>query len=534
MLGEVTWPRLVASKLLRKTLGSNNFVADFPGNTDSFLNLPTLDLENIPSPKIIFTDHDDTQKFKVFVSTWNVGGVPPTEDLNIDDLLDTCNTPCDIYVLGFQEVVPLRASNVLGSDKKKISMKWNSLIRRSLNKKSHNVSYNDDSLVDKQWKSFRGRKGNKSIIESGMIQQEFRCLISKQMVGILISVWVRSDLHPFFRNPNVSCVGCGIMGCLGNKGSVSVRFQFHETSFCFVCSHLASGGREGDEKNRNSDAAEILSRTSFPTAMGPSLDLPKKILDHEYVFNQRSEIHKINVTRRNGIRWEHVKVEKNNGVTGYSHESSGGAVHMWLMEAATFRRRRLRWRVEVKIVDLRWSSEGESRVVLLGDLNYRISLPERETRLLVNRKDWNTLLENDQLRMELMDGQAFEAWHEGTINFAPTYKYHPTSGEYYGCGHLGTKSKKKRAPAWCDRIIWTGEGLKQLLYTRSETPLSDHRPVKAMFSAEVKVSRLRYQSFCLSERFGRRTRASLEFHSDDEYSSHSGRLSFHIKNKMTP
>lgn len=50
--------------------------------------------------------------------------------------------------------------------------------------------------------------------------------------------------------------------------------------------------------------------------------------------------------------------------------------------------------------------------------------------------------------MELMDGQAFEAWHEGTINFAPTYKYHPTSGEYYGCGHLGTKSKKKRAPAW--------------------------------------------------------------------------------------
>ncbi|CAH1439241.1 unnamed protein product [Lactuca virosa] len=412
MLGEVTWPRLVASKLLRKTLGSNNFVADFPGNTDSFLNLPTLDLEHIPSPKIIFTDHDDTQKFKVFVSTWNVGGVAPTEDLNIDDLLDTCNTPCDIYVLGFQEVVPLRASNVLGSDKKKISMKWNSLIRRSLNKKSHNVSYNDDSLVDKQWKSFRGRKGNKSIIESRMIRQEFRCLISKQMVGILISVWVRSDLHPFFRNPNVSCVGCGIMGCLGNKGSVSVRFQFHETSFCFVCSHLASGGREGDEKNRNSDAAEILSRTSFPTAMGPSLDLPKKILDHD-------------------------------------------------------------------------------RVVLLGDLNYRISLPERETRLLVNRKDWNTLLENDQLRMELMDGQAFEAWHEGTINFAPTYKYHPSSGEYYGCGHLGTKSKKKRAPAWCDRIIWTGEGLKQLLYTRSETPLSDHRPVKAMFSTEVKVSRLR-------------------------------------------
>ncbi|XP_024988753.1 type IV inositol polyphosphate 5-phosphatase 9 [Cynara cardunculus var. scolymus] len=457
MRGEVMWPRLVASKLLRKTLGSNNFVTDFPENTISFLDLPsTLDLEPLPSPKIIFTDHHDTQKFKVFVSTWNVGGVTPTEDLNIDDLLDTCNNSCDIYVLGFQEVVPLRASNVLGSEKKKISMKWNSLIRKTLNKKSHNEYYNNGNLREKQRNSFHATKGNRSNIESSMIQHEFRCLISKQMVGILISVWVRSDLHPFFRNPNVSCVGCGIIGCLGNKGSVSVRFHFHETSFCFICGHLASGGREGDERNRNSNASEILSRTTFPTTMGPSLDLPKMILDHD-------------------------------------------------------------------------------RVVFLGDLNYRISLPERETRLLVNRKDWNTLLENDQLRMELMDGQAFESWHEGTINFAPTYKYHPNCDEYYGCGHLATRAKKKRAPAWCDRIIWTGEGLKQLLYTRSEIRLSDHRPVKAMFCTEVKVSRMRYQSFCLSERFGCPTKTSnLEFHSDDEYSSNSGRLSFHsVKNKMT-
>ncbi|KAM0016841.1 putative Endonuclease/exonuclease/phosphatase superfamily [Helianthus debilis subsp. tardiflorus] len=312
---KVMWPRLVASKLLRKTLGSNNFVADFPGNTYSFLDLPTLDLEPVPSPKILLTDYHDTQKFKVFVSTWNVGGVAPTDDLNIDDLLDTSNTTCDIYVLGFQEVVPLRASNVLGSDKKKISMKWNSLIRKTLNKKSHD-RYNNN-LSEKQ----RVTKGKKSNTESSMIQPEFRCLISKQMVGIMISVWVRSDLHPFFRNPNVSCVGCGIMGCLGNKvtnclqlntsidlcmtsfrfeynmysnlfengysllfhGSVSVRFQFHETSFCFVCVHLASGGREGDERLRNSNATEIFSRTSFPTVMGPSLDLPKTILDHEYV-----------------------------------------------------------------------------------------------------------------------------------------------------------------------------------------------------------------------------------------------------------
>lgn len=68
------------------------------------------------------------------------------------------------------------------------------------------------------------------------------------------------------------------------QGAVSVRFFLQETSFCIVCSHLASGGKEGDELHRNSNAMEILSRTSFPR--GPSLDLPQNILDHEYVnFN---------------------------------------------------------------------------------------------------------------------------------------------------------------------------------------------------------------------------------------------------------
>jgi hypothetical protein len=68
----------------------------------------------------------------------------------------------------------------------------------------------------------------------------------------------------------------------GLQGAVSVRFRLHETSFCFVCCHLASGGREGDEKCRNSNVAEILSRTRFPRSH--SLDLPRKILDHEYVI----------------------------------------------------------------------------------------------------------------------------------------------------------------------------------------------------------------------------------------------------------
>lgn len=97
--------------------------------------------------------------------------------------------------------MPLRASNVLGSDNNKVSTKWNSLIREALNKEAKPHG-------DKDLSESKGING---------ISQDFRCIISKQMVGILITVWVRGDLWPYIRHPNVSCVGCGIMGCLGNK-----------------------------------------------------------------------------------------------------------------------------------------------------------------------------------------------------------------------------------------------------------------------------------------------------------------------------
>lgn len=46
------------------------------------------------------------------------------------------------------------------------------------------------------------------------------CLLaSKQMVGIFLTVWVRSDLRGCCKNLKVSCVGRGLMGYLGNKVS---------------------------------------------------------------------------------------------------------------------------------------------------------------------------------------------------------------------------------------------------------------------------------------------------------------------------
>lgn len=156
-------------------------------------------------------------------------------------------------------------------------------------------------------------------------------------------------------------------------------------------------------------------------------------------------------------------------------------------------------------------------MILLGDLNYRISLPEAKTRLLVERQDWKTLLDNDQLRAELAcRGGAFHDWSEGAIAFSPTYKYYPNSDTYYGCATAAATASrgrnKRRSPAWCDRILWRGAGLRQTRYDRCESRLSDHRPVRAVFTVEVDAPRNlnSLRSFFMSERFDRAGRSPAD------------------------
>lgn len=342
------------------------------------------------------------QTKKIFFGSWNIGGIAPPQNLVIEDWLDTQNDSADIYVLGFQEIVPLNAANVLGPQNKKISMKWNSLIGATLNNKRPMKVVEEDKKAEPQ-KIYPLKEQTCEEVEN---VDDFQCIISRQLVGMFITIWARCDLYQSIKHLNVSSVGCGVMGCLANKGSISIRFFLHETSFCFICSHLASGGKEEDKRQRNVNAADILSQTNFP--VGPLHDLPQKIIDHD-------------------------------------------------------------------------------RVVWLGDLNYKIDMSHSATESLIKKRAWETLLKHDQLKMELKEGHVFQGWHEGSIEFPPTYKYLPNSDDYMGCNQQHM-SKKRRSPAWCDRIIWFGKGMRQIQYNRSESKLSDHRPVRAMFTADIKVS----------------------------------------------
>lgn len=406
------------------------------------------------------------QSFSVFVATWNVGGKSPHSGLNLDDFLQV-RDESDIYVLGFQEIVPLNAGNVLVAEDSEPAAKWLALINQSLNRSYSVASRRSKSplcssllfqkpSLKKVCKSFRTesrrrlktcncspileRKYSRDCCvwppstnmtedycsseedEDGLSnhvsseistpasanQMKYSLITGKQMVGIFVTVWVRKELVQHVSHLRISNVGRGILGCLGNKGCISVSMSFHQTSFCFVCCHLASGEKEGDERRRNLDVIEIIKNTQFSRiCKSPCSWMPEKIMEHD-------------------------------------------------------------------------------RVIWLGDLNYRIALSYSETRRLLEQYNLDTLLDKDQLKIQREAGRVFRGWKEGEISFAPTYKYSYNSDIY--AGETIETQKKRRTPAWCDRILWYGDGIRQLSYVRGESRFSDHRPVCAKFMVGVQVT----------------------------------------------
>lgn len=121
--------------------------------------------------------------------------------------------------------------------------------------------------------------------------------------------------------------------------------------------------------------------------------------------------------------------------------------------------------------------------ILNGDLNYRIDAMCRDIVVkAVNAGKLSKLLERDQLLVSRRRNPSFRllAFKESPITFAPTYKYDIGSDTY-------DTSEKRRAPAWCDRVLYRGAGkIKQLDYRRHEVRVSDHRPVSAVFKMRIK------------------------------------------------
>ncbi|KAJ1471290.1 Endonuclease/exonuclease/phosphatase [Baffinella frigidus] len=118
-------------------------------------------------------------------------------------------------------------------------------------------------------------------------------------------------------------------------------------------------------------------------------------------------------------------------------------------------------------------------VLWLGDLNYRIALPDAAVLALIEERAWGLMTQFDQLHQQRRDLKVFEGFEEAALAFAPTYKYE-TWGRAFATDDDGGL---KRTPAWCDRVLYKASPAFQTRcegYRRHEIIGSDHRPVSSI------------------------------------------------------
>mmetsp|Transcript_23077 Transcript_23077/g.92314 ORF Transcript_23077/g.92314 Transcript_23077/m.92314 type:complete len:589 (-) Transcript_23077:5112-6878(-) len=193
-----------------------------------------------------FTQYQD---LTVFAGTWNVCAAQPTMDLK--DWLFVNGRKSDVYVVGLQEVQPLKRVSALITDPSS-GKRWSEHIGAALSREGDYVR-----------------------------------VCEKQMVGIVLLVFVRAPLLHDVRDLVIMEAGTGFMSAGGNKGAVCVRFQLGETSFCCVACHLAA--QQDSVARRNKDYREILRKILFvkdeeEEDLPRAVANPKSIREHDIVL----------------------------------------------------------------------------------------------------------------------------------------------------------------------------------------------------------------------------------------------------------
>lgn len=279
----------------------------------------------------------------------------------------------------------------------------------------------------------------------------------QQLIGLLLLIYASPKVAPDIKSVSTTSVGTGLMGYMGNKGATTARIVLGETTrLVLVNCHMAAGNDKTSLERRNWDYAQILSRTRFEP-INDSMDLKQstgeEIDDADIAFWVGDLNYRLTGLPGDDIRrllMLHTRNEydvSKGSTQKVDHEIGKSKV---AMEGKRRSRSSTSSTASTNASQQSAQPNGppsvDSASVTSNDIEEALDPASDPTSL---QTTISSLLPHDELHQQQKIRKAFhQGWQEGPITFLPTYKY--------DIGSVGVfdSSEKRRAPSWCDRILY--------------------------------------------------------------------------------
>lgn len=259
----------------------------------------------------------------------------------------------------------------------------------------------------------------------------FQVVAHNQLLGIMLLLVAATPIASQLSNAEIATTGTGLFGVWGNKGAASIRITIGAdpsagvvgTDLVFLNCHLAAGEGKAGVERRKWELGEIERKLNFPGLIGTN---PRP----EILFSGEDTI-----------------------VDDISDDLPPAP-----------------------------STPSDSTLAfVLGDLNYRVGLDPDMVIQFLDRKEFDTVLNHDQLSQQIRERKVLTGFKEKSITFSPTYKYAVGTNDFDD--NKPGNNDKARAPSYTDRIFYKpSTSLTPTEYgSLMEYTISDHKPVYATF-----------------------------------------------------
>lgn len=187
---------------------------------------------------------------RIYAATFNVNGSVASEESLSDILFPEKykgHHGYDLIFLGLQEIVELTPGKMI------------------------HVKSENFLAWEKRLKLVLETQGSKSLGDEK--RDKYVSFWGCQMGGLAMLVFVNESQLPYISRTEGLLKKTGLGGISANKGAIAISFNYSKTLFCFICSHLAAGQSNVDERHQNYKAIAKLMFSKH-----------KKIREHDAVI----------------------------------------------------------------------------------------------------------------------------------------------------------------------------------------------------------------------------------------------------------